>query len=138
MTGGEAMTDREMLTTLLALVNDSATLPATAKLDYLDATGTAASLQQLGGTRLITKWIGGGGIGQLPFAVWLRTDGNDTAGRLDAASALLALSDALEAATLTAPMLSISGESTPALVERDGTSEVWRAGYMLESERAAP
>jgi len=130
------MSDRDMILELVDVVN--LYLPVTAKLDYLAAEAPAASVQQLPGARWLEQYVDGTGIRELPFAVLYRTSGTDTSGRADAATALRALADSLEADAQVEPMLSIRGTDTPSLVERTsdtaaGASEVWRATFVLES-----
>lgn len=133
------LTDREVLLRLVDEVNNTETLPATAKLDNLGADAPAASVQTLPGARWATRYISGGGVRELPFALLLRVSGRDTATRADAAAALSACFDALEALDLPEPIVSITGTDTPALVERNDTdgSEVFRVSGVLESVRGA-
>lgn len=136
------MSDRENIIALVALVNGTGVLYGVddgleAMLEYLGPTAPAASVQHLPGARWAERYVDGSGTREQPFAVLVRTAGNDTSGRADVAAALLALADALEAAELVAPWVSITGEDTPALVERDTNgSEVWRATFVLQSTRA--
>ena len=129
-------TNAAMLRAITAAVNATGVLGSTAKPDYLGTEVGATSVQLLAGSRIIEPWIGGGGIAQTPFAVWLRASGKDSAQRVNAAAVLMALGDGLAAATLpdVSGTFPESQMSTPTLIERDDTGgEVWRAGYMLES-----
>ena len=143
--GGGTMTDEELYEWVRDTVNASGSLvdedgdAITAKLDKLDRDAPAASVQQLGGSRFIRRYINGGGISELPFAVTLRTKGTDTAGRISAFSALMGLAaylGGLERDDLESGINAVRGEDTPTLIERgeDG-SEVWRATYVVESTR---
>lgn len=130
------LTDREMLQQVLSLVDAAKVLPAAAVLDSLAATAPSVSVQQLPGSRWAERYIDGSGTREQPFAVYVRVASVDTSGRLDAASALMALADHFETATFPAPITALSGEDTPALVERsDNGTEVWRAAFVLESVR---
>jgi hypothetical protein len=136
------MTERDMILALLDVTNTLAVLPVTAALDNLASVAPAASLQQLPGERWIERYVDGSGIRELPFAILYRTSGADTSGRADAAAALRDLADAYEALAaddLTNGMKSIRALDTPVLSERSsdttaGSSEVWRATFVLESE----
>jgi len=129
------MTERTVLAALVSAVNTTAVLPCTAYLDWLGDTAPAASVQQLPGERWQTRYINGSGIHETPFAVLYRTAGADTSGRLDAASALWALAEALEALGEVSGLGSISGADTPSLTERDDHGqETWRASFILTSQ----
>lgn len=133
------LSDRQILLAIVSTINDTGALPVTAKLDFLEAEGDSVSVQQLPGARWADRYVGGGGTRETPFAVNYRTIGDDSAGRADASAALYALGDALdaltEAGTLPDPIMRIEGTDTPAIVSREGVSEVWRATFMLESYR---
>ena len=126
------------------LVNGCGALTATAKLDYLDDAAPAASVQRLAGTRYLKRYVYGGGTGQTPFAILLRTADVDSAGRAAAASELIGLADYLESLTaadteMPSGILSVTCESTPVLTERAGNgTEVWRAQYMVNHSIDAP
>jgi len=128
------VTDTELIKYIVTLVNATATLPATAALDYLAPDAPSCSVQQIAGTRYTKRYINGGGEGELPFSVLIRTAGTDSAGRASSAAALMSLATALEALTnLTEGVTGIRGDSTPSLTERgDDGSEVWRAQYMVD------
>jgi hypothetical protein len=139
--------DKASLIALLALVNETGTLPATAQLDSLgrltDGVTATASLQQLDGSRMIEEYVDGSGTAENPFAVLLRIKPADSNDRADAAGALMALGDALEltwhSGTLPPGWTRLEGISTATLIERDDDgSEIWRASFVLESERGAP
>ncbi len=120
------------------LVNNTETLPVDAKLDYLAPDAPAASVQQLPGSRWAKRYVSGSGVREIPFAVRLRTAGTDTAGRIEATTALIALADALEGADaedLPDDVIGVTGEDTPSLIERsDNGTEVWYATYVVESQ----
>lgn len=134
--------DKASRITLLGLVNDAGVLPATAQLDYLAPAAPAASLQMLEGARMAEQYIDGSGTAESPFAVLLRIDPEDSAGRAEAFGVLSELADALElmgeSGTLPEGFNSVVGVSTPILASRDDDgSEVWRASFVLEFARSA-
>ena len=124
---------------LLGIVNATEKLPAQAALDFLAPTIPSASLQQLDGSRMVKQYVDGSGVAESPFAVNLRIKPDDSDARADAAGALMELADALESlAELPVGWRSLRGVSTPTKIEanEDG-SEVWRATFLLESDRGA-
>lgn len=126
------MSDRDTLAALIGVINATGVLPVTATIDKLGKVAPAASVQSLGGTRYLERWINGGGITQYPFAVHLLVADDDTAGRLDAFGVLSDLADALE----VVEDYDIAGTDTPYLSERrDDGNVVWRASFMLQSTR---
>jgi len=131
------------LIALLALVNDTGLLPATAELDSLGSKDPSASLQQLDGSRMIESYVDGSGVAESPFAVLVRSKPKDSAGRATISGALMDLAETVEAMTrlgqLPEGWRKLEGLSTPTLTERDANgSEVWRASFVLESARSAP
>ena len=124
------MTAREMIEAVVEAVNDSGTLPVIAALDFLDDKAPAASVQQLSGSRWLERYIDGGGVTEVPFAVWLRVPTRDTESRLNAAEALYDLIDALEDSELD-----VVGTDTPTLEVRDKDGELWRVTVAVRFEQ---
>lgn len=114
------MTDREAVMGIKDDINTADVLPAVAQFDVLEAEAPAASVQQLPGAKWVKRYVGGGGVRQYPYAVWLRMAPKDTATRANGYAALMQLDG-------------VAGEitSTPSLVTRDENgTEVWRAQYV--------
>ena len=124
------MSERESIVELLNEINESGALPVVARLDFFAPDAPAASVNQLSGTRWIERYIDGSGVMEIPVAVWLRVPVRDTESRLDAAAALYALTDALEASDLN-----VRGTDTPTMESADKSGEVWRITLVLTLNR---
>ena len=117
---------------VLGIVNDLDILP-TAKLDYLGTAVPSVSVMQLPGAARAKTYIDGSGTVETPFAIDVRTTADDT----DTASDIMRVLVELEATDgLTEPLLELYGESTPAMVDRDGKGNViWRATGVVKWNR---
>ena len=126
--------NRAAILQLRDAVNATGTLDATAACDNLAAVAPAASVQLLPGDRWAKRYVNDTGAHEQPFAVNYRVGGANTSERVDAAAALSALADALEAGNPHA-FGRITGTDTPSLVERDDHGqETWRVTFVLESD----
>lgn len=69
---------------LLDYVNSWADKPVQISLEVTDKEPPAMMMQIQGNTIPVKEYIDGSYIGQLPFIMYIRIDGNDTASKLDA------------------------------------------------------
>ena len=120
---------------VLAKVNATALLPATARLDYLSKAVPSVSVMQLPGAARAKTYIDGSGTVETPFALDVRVAADDT----DVASAMMRVLVALEALDAhDEPVIDVYGESTPGIVDRDGKGNViWRASGVVRWKRGS-
>lgn len=115
---------------LLQHLNSWSGKPCKINLEAFDKNATSMMMQQLSGAVKKREYVNGAYIGALPFAVYIRVTGADTANKLDATETLNNLADWLE----TAPVPHLGGNrrvikiemtALPSLFERlqDGTED---------------
>lgn len=115
---------------LLQHLNSWSGKPCKINLEAFDKSATSMMMQQLSGAVKKREYVNGSYIGALPFAVYIRVTGADTANKLDATKALNDLAAWLE----TAPVPQLGGNrrvikiemtALPSLFERlqDGTED---------------
>lgn len=105
-------------------------------IDFLGATPPAASVQRLAGVRWIERYLDGGGLGEIAFAVLLRVPNVDSKTRYDAGAALDGVLEALESYT-DDTIESIRGEDSPSKVDADKATETWRVQLTAVVSRSA-
>lgn len=127
----------DVITTVHGLVADSLNYGSVVPfIDFLRAEAPAASVQRLSGVRWIERYLDGGGIGEVPFAVLLRVPNADSKTRYDAGSALEVVLDTLEAYS-DDNIEAIRGEDSPSKVDADATTETWRVQLTAVVSRSA-
>ena len=81
---------------MLTLLNEWPDKLAKITLDLLDKPSSSMCLQQLSGTVVEKRYVDGSFIGIWPFAIYVRTNGQDTAQRIRVVKTLEALCEWME------------------------------------------
>lgn len=131
----------EIAEALLDHLNTWGDKPSEIKLEAFDKDPISMMMQQLSGAVVKKKYINGSYIGAYPFAVYIRTEGYDTAGKLDAAKHLNHLNEWLQTSPFPSlgkgrNITKIEMTSLPSMAARyeDGTED-YQAVFMLEYKK---